>query len=347
MSDTEIRLPEASRLLVSSSPHAHSGESVRGIMLTVVVALLPACVAGALVFGPRALLLVAVCAGSAVGFEALLARWLGRAVRIADGSALLTGLLLGLNLGAGTPLWMAVVGSLIAIGLGKMIYGGLGYNPFNPALIGRVALLLAFPAALTTWVKPCGPLAWARTVDGMTAATPLGRLAELKAWVPSQVLSLDGQPLTLADCFLGGIGGCIGETSALALLIGGAILLARRVIRWQVPVAFIGTVALITAVAHMASPERYAPASFHLVTGGLLLGAIFMATDMVTSPMGRLGGFVFGLGCGVITCVIRLWGSYPEGVSFSILIMNAMTPLIDRWTGGRPFGSVAAKGAVP
>ncbi len=345
MPDTEIKLPDPARLVVSSSPHAHSGEDVRGIMLTVVAALLPACLAGFLVFGPRALVLLAVCAGSAVGFEALFARWMGRPVRIADGSALVTGLLLGMNLSAGTPLWIGVVGSLIAIGLGKMIYGGLGYNPFNPALIGRVALLLAFPAALTTWVKPCGPLGWARPVDGMTAATPLGRLAELNAWVPDQILTLDGRALTLLDCALGRIGGCLGETSVVALLIGGAILLARRIIRWQVPVAFIGTVAVIMAAAHAADPARYAPASFHLVTGGLFLGAIFMATDMVTSPMGRLGGFVFGAGCGLITCVIRLWGSYPEGVSFSILIMNALTPLIDRWTSGRPFGSVRAKGS--
>ncbi len=346
MSDTETRLPDPARLVVSSSPHAHSGEDVRKIMLTVVLALVPACAAGVWVFGLRALLVLAVCAGSAVCFEAMLARFMHRPVRIADGSALLTGLLLGMNLAAGTPLWMGVVGSLLAIGLGKMIYGGLGYNPFNPALIGRVALLLAFPGALTTWVKPCGLTAWARNVDGMTAATPLGQLSVLGRWLPDQVLALDGQPITLLDCFLGRIGGCIGETSALALLLGGAILIARRVIRWQVPAGFIGTVAVVMAIAHGVAPDRYAPAIFHLLTGGLLLGAFFMATDMVTSPVGRLGGLVFGIGCGLITCVIRLWGSYPEGVSFSILIMNALTPLIDRWTAGRPFGSAKAKGTA-
>ena len=343
MSDPQIRLPDPARLVVSSSPHVHSLVDVRQIMLTVIVALLPACFMGVWVFGPRALLLLLVCAGSAVLCEALLARWMGRPVRIRDGSALLTGLLLGLNLGAGTPLWIGVVGSLIAIGLGKMIYGGLGYNPFNPALIGRVALLLAFPGVMTTWVKPCGPTAWARNVDGLTAATPLTQLAMLGRWVPEQVLTVGGQPLTYWDCFVGNVGGCLGETSVLALLIGGAILLARRLIRWQVPVAFIGTVAIVTGLAHLVSPQTFAPPAFHLLTGGLVLGAIFMATDMVTSPMGRLGAAGFGVGCGLITCIIRLWGSYPEGVSFSILIMNALTPLIDRWTAARPFGSGKTK----
>jgi len=346
MSDTAIRLPDPRRLVVSSSPHAHSGEDVRAIMLTVVVALLPACLAGVWVFGPRALLVLAVCSLSAVLTEAVLARLMHRPVRLGDGSALLTGMLLGMNLSAGTPLWIGAVGGVIAIGLGKMIYGGLGYNPFNPALVGRVALLLAFPSALTTWVKPCGPGGWAAPVDGMTAATPLGQLAMAGGWIPEQVLTVAGNPIGLRECFLGNIGGCLGETSALALLIGGIFLIARRLIRWQVPLGFIGTVAIVTAIAHVAAPDRYAPAAFHLLTGGLFLGAFFMATDMVTSPMGRLGGLIFGIGCGLITSVIRLWGSYPEGVSFSILIMNALTPLIDRWTASKPFGSVPAKGAA-
>ena len=346
MSETEIKLPDTSRLVVSTSPHFHSGEDVRRIMLTVIVALLPTCLAGFLVFGPRALVVVAVCGFSCVVFEAIFAKWMERPVRISDGSALLTGILLGLNLSAGTPLWICVVGSLIAIGLGKMIYGGLGYNPFNPALVGRVALFFAFPTVLTTWVKPVGPMTWVRNVDGMTAATPLGQLGLLKAWVPAKVMQIAGHPITVMDCFLGRTGGCIGEVSALALLIGGALLLARRLIRWQVPVSFIGTVALIAAITHGLAPERYAPVSFHIFSGGLFLGAIFMATDMVTSPMSRSGALIFGTGCGVITAVIRLWGSYPEGVSFSILIMNALTPLIDRYTVRRPFGSRTAKEAA-
>lgn len=343
MSDTEIRLPDTSKLVVSSSPHLHSGENVRQMMATVVAALLPACVAGFLVFGPRAVVVIATCAVSSVVFEALFAKWMGRPVAIRDCSGLLTGILLGMNVSAGTPLWICVIGAFIAIGLGKMIYGGLGYNPFNPALVGRVALFFAFPTALNTWVKPVGPTAWAQNVDAMTAATPLGKLGTLGAWAPGQIMSIDGEPLTYLDCFLGKMGGCIGETSALALLIGGGILVARKLIRWEVPLAFIGTVAVVTAICHLAAPDRFAPPLFHLLTGGLFLGAIFMATDMVTSPMSRLGALLFGIGCGAITCVIRIWGSYPEGVSFSILIMNALTPLIDRYTGTRPFGSDTAK----
>ncbi|MBN2450550.1 MAG: RnfABCDGE type electron transport complex subunit D, partial [Lentisphaeria bacterium] len=232
MPESETRLPDTTKLLVSTSPHLHGGESVRAIMATVLVALLPGCLAGLLVFGPRALAVLAVCGVSAVAFEAVCARWMGRPVTISDGSALVTGVLLGMNLSAGTPLWICVVGSVIAIGLGKMIYGGLGFNPFNPALVGRVALLVAFTTPLTTWVKPAGPLAWTTNADGMTAATPLMKLGVLKAWVPDQILSVDGIPLTLIDCFLGRMGGCLGETSALALLLGGAILVARRLIRW-------------------------------------------------------------------------------------------------------------------
>jgi len=340
MSDTEPKLPDASQLIVSSSPHYHSGDSVRRIMLIVLAALAPACLSGIWFFGLRALFVLLLCAGSCILLEALFARWMGKPAPVGDCSALLTGILLGMNLSAGTPWWVCVVGCFLAIGFGKMIYGGLGYNPFNPALIGRVGLLIAFPTHLTTWVKPVGSVAtWAKVTDATTAATPLGILGLHKAWDATQVMACGTRTLSYWDLSIGRLGGCIGETSAVALLIGGAILIAFRLIRWQVPVAFIGSVAVISGIAHLLSPTAFAPPLFHVLAGGLFLGAFFMATDMVTSPMSKLGAVIFGLGCGVVTSVIRIWGSYPEGVSFSILFMNALTPLIDRYTAGRPFGA--------
>jgi len=321
MADNEIKLPDTSRLVVSSSPHFHSGQGVRRVMATVILALIPACAAGVVAFGPRALWVMGVCIASSLAFEALFSRMLGRPEALLDGSALLTGLLLGMNLSASTPWWVCVIGSLLAIGLGKQIYGGLGYNPFNPALVGRVGLLIAFPKIMTTW-----PPVRSAAVDALTTATPLGQL---------KVEHMAGTHYL--DYFLGNIPGCIGETSALALLVGGLVLIALRLVRWQVPVAYIGTVAVFTGIANAVSPG-HGTALFHVLTGGLFLGAFFMATDMVTSPMTKPGAVVFGIGCGVVTCVIRLWGSYPEGVSFSILFMNALTPLIDRFTARKPFG---------
>lgn len=338
MAENEIKLPDPSKLVVSSSPHYHDGRDVQKIMLLVIIALVPACLAGLVVFGIRALWVLGVCCLSCVAFEVLFARWLQRPVPVRDCSALLTGLLLGMNLSVGTPWWVCVIGALLAIGLGKMIYGGLGYNPFNPALIGRVGLLIAFPSTLTTWYEPI-PMKFVGALDGMTKATPLTNLGVAKAWDPAVVMKTGGQAVSYMDCFLGSVGGCIGETSALALLVGGLLLVWWKLIRWQVPVCFIGTVLVFSAISHLVAPDTYAPPMFHLLTGGLFLGAFFMATDMVTSPMSRWGAVVFGVGCGVLTSVIRIWGSYPEGVSFSILFMNALTPLIDRYTASRPFGA--------
>lgn len=344
MAEQQIRLPDTSKLIVSSSPHYHDSQSVQKIMLWVIAALMPACVAGVVCFGLRALWVLLVCSVSCVCFEAVFARLLQRPVSVRDCSALLTGLLLGMNLSALTPWWVCVIGALLAIGLGKMIYGGLGYNPFNPALIGRVGLLIAFPGIMTTWVKP---MPGTFIHDAVTTATPLGTLGMLKHWNPTVVLSAGDEVLSYWDCFAGNVGGCIGETSAFALLIGGVVLICLRLIRWQVPVSFIGTVLVLTGIMHYGvSSEVYAPPMFHLLVGGLFLGAFFMATDMVTSPMTPLGAVIFGVGCGLITSVIRLWGSYPEGVSFAILLMNALTPLIDRYTGGRPFGA-AKKDSAP
>ena len=347
MTESDVRLPDPGKLVVSSSPHLHDGDSIRRIMLLVIAALMPACIAGVIFFGLRALWVLLLCAGGCVGFEYLFARLMKRPVRIRDGSALVTGVLLGMNLSAGTPWWICLVGCFLAIYLGKMIYGGLGYNPFNPALIARVGLLIGFPGALTTWVKPVSSITtWTRPIEGMTTATPLGVLGMIKQWQPEQILRAGNSPISLWDCAIGHVGGSLGETSALALLTGGLFLIAMRIIRWQIPVAYIGTVLILSSITHALAPQIYAPPLFHLLTGGLFLGAFFMATDMVTSPMSGRGSFVFGLGCGVITCVIRFWGSYPEGVSFSILIMNALTPLIDRFTALRPFGAAPGKEAA-
>jgi electron transport complex protein RnfD len=224
-----------------------------------------------------------------------------------------------MNINAGVPWWVCILGGLLAIVLGKQLFGGLGYNPFNPALVARVGLLIGLPEIMTTWNATRG-------ADVVTAATPLG---------------LEPGTTSLGNLLVGNVGGCLGETSAIALLIGGAVLIYFKLIKWQLPAAFIGTVFVITGVVHLISPETTFSPVFHVVSGGLLLGAFFMATDMVTSPMTKKGTWIFGVGCGIMTSLIRLWGSYPEGVSFSILFMNALTPLIDRVTISKPFGYVA------
>lgn len=332
--EKEIRLPDTSKLVVSSSPHYHAPENVSHIMLIVILALVPACISGVIFFGLPAVKVLALSAFGCMGAEYIFSKMMDREPTLGDHSALLTGILLGMNLSASTPWWVCLIGAFLAIGLGKMIYGGLGYNPFNPALVGRVALFIALPAALTTWVTPEAGRMKYDVVDSIAQATPLGHLANITD--PSVF-----QPASYLDCFLGNIGGCIGETSALALLIGGIFLIIRGIIRWQVPVFFIATVFVITGVTWLVKPQGMVVATplFHTLTGGLMLGAFFMATDMVTSPMTNKGCIIFGVGCGLITSVIRLWGVYPEGVSFSILFMNALTPLIDQYTGGKPFGA--------
>ncbi|MFA4944491.1 MAG: RnfABCDGE type electron transport complex subunit D [Lentisphaeria bacterium] len=328
----QLRLPDVSKLIVSSSPHLHDPRDLRRIMLLVMLALLPATLSGVFFFGWRALWVIGWCIGAAIAVEAGCNKLFRRPLSIGDGSAALTGLLLGLNLSASTPWWVCAIGAALAIGIAKQLYGGLGYNPFNPALVGRVGLLIAFPAILTTWVKTAPGQFLA---DAVTTATPLGQ------W---KLGTLPLDQVSYGDFFLGNLPGCLGETSKAALLLGGLLLIALKLIRWQVPAAYLGTVALITGIAHAASPAKFASLEFHLLTGGLFLGAFFMATDMVTSPFTRLGGILFGAGCGVITCIIRLWCNYPEGVSFSILIMNALVPFIDRLcTTGTVFGARKAE----
>ncbi|SHM63185.1 electron transport complex protein RnfD [Caldanaerovirga acetigignens] len=300
------------KFLITSSPHIHSGESVQKIMFTVAGALLLPTLAGIYFFGTRALILVITATIAAVVTEAIFQKLRGKPITIWDGSAIVTGMLLALNVTPALPVWMVVVGSTVAIGLGKMIYGGLGMNPFNPALIGRVFLTVTFPVQMTTWINP---------VDGTTGATPLA------------LMKMQGVTTDYARLFFGSVGGCIGETSALAILIGGLYLIYKEYVDWRIPVSYLGTVAILTAVLGRDP-------IFHILSGGLMLGAFFMATDMVTTPVTRLGRIIFGIGAGVIVVLIRLYGGYPEGVSFSILLMNAFTPIINRLTIPRIYGEV-------
>ena len=334
-------MPDTSQLVVRSSPHYHDRDTVRKIMFKVIGALTPAALASVYYFGWRAFMVIVLCMTACAAFEALFTRMMKRELAINDGSALLTGMLLGMNLPVTAPVWMCLVGSLAAIGLGKMVYGGLCGNPFNTALVGRVALLVGCPAAMTTWVKPVG-CGFAKWVDATTGATPLALIAHCDATTTAtrkavEAVASAGYPSVL-DLFVGNCGGSLGETCAIALIIGGIYLIFQNIIRWQVPVCYIATVAIFTGIAYAFEPCAHFNPILHILSGGLMLGAFYMATDMVTTPLNRKGSVVFAVGCGTLTCVIRLWGSYPEGVSFSILIMNALTPLIDKFTAGRPFG---------
>lgn len=303
--------------ILSSSPHAHSPVGVSRIMLDVIIALLPATGCALWFFGLRAVWLIAACVSSAVVAEALCRLAMKRENSIGDLSAVLTGLLLALNLPPDLPLWMAVCGSVFAICIAKQVFGGLGYNPFNPALAARAFMLVSFTGVMTTWGIPRG-----METDAVTCATPL---ALIKSGNAEQLASLK-------ELFFGPVGGCIGETSALALLIGALYLLARRVITWHIPVSFLATVFVFALI------KGGVPPLFHVLSGGVMIGACFMATDYVTSPISAKGKLVFGAGCGLLTMCIRCGNGYPEGVSFAILIMNAFTPLINRFTQPRPFG---------
>ena len=304
-------------------------------MFDVVLALIPAVAAGVYFFGGRALCIVLISVATAVGTEAILQRLMRKPITVADCSAIITGILLALNLPPAAPYWLPIVGAVVAIAIAKMVFGGLGKNIFNPALIGRAVLLAAYPVAMTKgWLKP---LWWhgrgfftnavanpqGAAFDAISCATPL-----VKEGVPD--------PFALGDLIIGKVGGCIGETSAICIIIGGLYLLARKRILWQMPVAYIGSFVLLTALFGGA---RHMTVVQEVFAGGLMLGAWFMATDMVTSPLTGKGQLVGGILCGLLTFVIRLKGGYPEGVSYSILIMNVATPLIDRYTQPRRFGA--------
>lgn len=318
------------QLIVSPAPHAHSGDSVRKNMLLVIAALLPAYVVSVIEFGWGALITTAISVAACVAFEWLIAKFiLKQKPTICDCSAILTGLLLAFNLPSNLPWWIVVIGALVAIGVGKMTFGGLGQNPFNPALVGRVFLLISFPVQMTTWPRPLGFSG--SYIDAETGATPL---ALLKHGLKSGDGSVFGQLPGLWDAFTGVMGGSLGEVCAIALLVGGIFLICTKVITWHIPVSILATVALFAAVTGWcgALPEGLTTAQYvamTLCTGGIMLGAFFMATDYVTSPMTGWGKIIFGIGIGIIVMVIRTWGAYPEGMSFAILIMNACVPLLN------------------
>lgn len=321
------------RLTISPSPHVHGGDSVKKNMYGVVIALLPALAASVWFFGLGSLWVVLTSVVSCVLIEAAIQKFILKVpVSVMDGSAALTGLILAFNLPSNLPIWIIVIGALVAIGVGKMTFGGLGQNIANPAILGRVFLLVSFPAQMTTWPVP-------NAVDGSTGATPLGIMKEGLLSGKSVSEIIPDLP-TNTDLLLGGIGGSLGEVSAVALLIGFVFMLVRKIITWHIPVSILVTMFVFGGILHLASPEEYASPMFHILTGGALLGAIFMATDYVTSPMSYKGMLIYGFGIGLLTMLIRIFGAYPEGMSFAILIMNLVTPLINTYCKPKRFGEV-------
>lgn len=327
---------------VAPSPHVFGKESVRGLMLDVVIALTPAFLVSIFYFGVEALVVTAVSVASCLLFEFLIQKFLLKTKpTITDGSALVTGVLLAFNLPSNIPILLIVIGSLVAIGVAKMSFGGLGNNPFNPALVGRVFLLISFPVQMTSWPLPVAQ----RTADAITGATPLAFMKEaLKSGKSVSEVFNTGHIPSYSDMLMGNMGGSLGEVAALALLLGAAYLLIRKVITWHIPVAVLGSIILFTFLLNVGNPDKYAGPIFHLLTGGVILGAFYMATDYVSSPMSRSGMILFGVGIGVITVLIRVFGAYPEGVSFAILIMNGFVPLINRYMKPKRFGEVVKNG---
>jgi len=303
------------QLVVSSSPHVRDVTTVSNIMWSVVKALIPAVLAAVYFFGFQAFSIIMVSVIGCIVTEYLFQNVRGKEITINDGSAVITGILLALTLPPTSPLWMVLVGSVVAIGLGKHVFGGLGHNPFNPALVGRAFILAAYPVRMTNWMNPI------RMIDVTTSATPLSLVNQ-------------GAPVDYWNLFIGNIGGSLGETSALALLLGGAYLIYKGYINWRIPAAMLSTVFILSFIA------GFDPIA-HLFAGGLILGAFYMATDMVTSPITKKARWIFGIGAGLIVVIIRLWGGYPEGVLYSILLMNTTVPLLDRYTRPRSFGEVA------
>jgi len=320
-------------LTVSPSPHVHSDDSVNKIMYRVVLAMIPALIWSVVVFGMDALRVTLIAVIASVGFEYLIQRFILKVKpSVTDGSALVTGLLLAFNVPSNLPWWIIIVGALMAIGVGKMSFGGLGTNIFNPALVGRVFLLISFPVQMTSY-----PVPKMSDVDAVTSATPLGILKE--GLMNGKPLSeLAGELPSLSDLFMGNMSGSLGEISAMMLILGGLYMLVRRVITWHTPVSVLGSIFIMAAIFRMIDPVTYVEPTYHLLTGGAMLGAIFMATDMVSSPMTGKGQIIYGVGIGVITMSIRLFGAYPEGISFAILIMNAFTPLINNAIKPKRFG---------
>ena len=326
-------------LTISPSPHIHDNVSTQRLMRDVIIALVPAFLVSVYFFGVNALLVTLVSVGVCVGVEWVLQKYaLKTRNTVTDMSAILTGLLLALNLPSNIPLYMVALGAIFAIGVAKTSFGGLGNNLFNPAIAGRIFLLLSFTGPMTTWPVPAGIVS-----DAVTGATPLAIMANgiQSGLTPHEVMTQNG--LSYLQMLFGQIGGSFGEVSALALLLGFAYLLIRRVITWHIPITIFLTVAVFTGIFWLIDPAKYPDPLFHLLTGGLMLGAVFMATDYVTSPMTKKGAVIYAVGIGALTAIIRMWGNFPEGISFAILIMNAVVPLINMYVKPKRFGETVKK----
>jgi Na+-translocating ferredoxin:NAD+ oxidoreductase subunit D len=326
-------------LTVSPSPHVHSELTVPQIMKGVIIAMIPALLFSIYNFGLGAFYVTALAVIFCVLIEYMISKYLlNKPTSIYDGSAIITGILLAFNVPSNLPWYIILIGSAVSIGIGKMSFGGLGNNPFNPALVGRVFLLLSFPVQMTSW--PTAGATW--SLDAVTSATPLGILKDgMRAGEGMDAL-MSKMP-SYTDFFFGLQGGSIGEMSAFALLLGLIYMLYRKIITWHIPVSMIATVTIMTGIFWLIDPAKYANPLFHILTGGVMLGAVFMATDYVTSPFTHRGMIIFGVGIGVLTVLIRLFGSYPEGVSFAILIMNAFVPMINRYAKEPRYGEVKSK----
>lgn len=331
----------ANKFIVAPSPHIHSEQSTQSLMRDVLVALIPALAVSTMVYGWDVLKVTAISVVSCLIIEYLIQKFLlGGKPTLSNLSAVVTGVLLAFNLPSNIPWWIVVVGAVVAIGVGKMTFGGLGRNPFNPALVGRVFLLIAYPVQMTSFPQPT----MNGYVDALSGATPLAavKAAALKADGAISLANVD-----LLNMFSGAMAGSMGEIAAMALLVGGVYMLWRKVITWHIPVAVLGTMALFAFVVALCQGGDmtllYELPAFHLLAGGALLGAIFMATDYVTSPMTAKGMIIYGIGIGLITMVIRMWGAYPEGMSFAILLMNSVTPLIDKYVKPKRFGLTSKK----
>lgn len=323
------------RLLVSPSPHIHSKTSTKSLMRDVVIALLPAVIVSIVFYGWKELLVISVSVLSCVLLESLITRYMLRKPdTICDWSAAVTGVLLALNLPPTTPWWVVLIGAAVAVGVAKMTFGGLGQNVFNPALVGRVFLLISFPTYMTHWEIPQGLFG----LDAVTGATPLGVIKEglMQGGDVAGIMAENGY--SYSQMLLANIGGSAGEASAIALLVGFVYLLVRKVIKPWITLSVLGTVAVVSLIFSLIDPAQYTGPLFNLLSGGMILGACFMATDYVTSPMSTKGGIVFGVGIGFITLMIRYFGAYPEGMSFAILIMNSTVPLLNRWFHQKKYG---------
>ena len=323
-----------SNFTISPSPHVHGGDSIEKNMYGVLIALVPTFIFSIVFFGLGAILVTLTSVVACLVFEYVIQKYLMKQrPTIWDGSAIITGVLLAFNLPSSLPLWIVVIGALVAIGIGKMSFGGLGNNIFNPALVGRVFLLISFPVQMTTWPVPNG----FATADAVTGATPLALVKEAVKNGQAVGDALSSAGFSTGNLILGNMGGSLGEVAAIGLLLGFAYMLIRKIISWHIPVAIFATVIVFSGILNLADPAQFAGPVFHLFTGGLMLGAIFMATDYVTSPMTHKGMLIYGVGIGLLTVIIRIFGAYPEGMSFAILIMNGFTPLINRYCKPRRF----------